>query len=78
MILFQITQVVLIEYFQTFDGGSAVTIFAPEDSETKKLNATLRERTQSRMGKSAGEKAQVVADDPGGCVRGFMSAAVGR
>ena len=41
MILFQITQVVLIELFPHFDGGSAITIFAHEDGETKKLNDTL-------------------------------------
>ena len=44
MFLFQLTQVVLIELFPNFDGGSAVTIYAPEDSETKKLNEKLREK----------------------------------
>ncbi|KAI0830812.1 ABC-2 type transporter-domain-containing protein [Trametes gibbosa] len=50
--LFQLTQVFLIEYFPQYDGGSAVTIYAQEDSETKKLNAVLQQRKASRKGKS--------------------------
>ncbi|KAI0375499.1 hypothetical protein BV20DRAFT_1073696 [Pilatotrama ljubarskyi] len=51
-LLFQLTQVLLIEYFPQYGGGSSVTIFAKEDSETKKLNARLQEHKAARKGKS--------------------------
>ena len=59
MILFQITQVVLIELFPHFDGGSAITIFAPEDGETKKLNDTLRERKTRKAQEKAARRGAI-------------------
>ncbi|KAI0673639.1 ABC-2 type transporter-domain-containing protein [Trametes maxima] len=53
--LFQLTQVLLIEYFPQYSGGSAVTIYAPEDAETKKLNAKLQDKKAARRGKSSKE-----------------------
>ena len=38
---------------QKYDGGSSVTIYAPEDAETKKLNAELQERKAARKGKAS-------------------------
>ena len=69
LILFQITQLVLIEYFPHFDGGSSITIYAPEDADTKKRNAILRERKERRTGKSVSEKAEIEKEEQGGCVR---------
>ena len=65
LFLFQLTQVVLIEYFPHFDGGSSVTIYAPEDNDTKKRNERLRERKERRRGKSKtiSEKASVAEED---------------
>ena len=69
LILFQITQLVLIEYFPHFDGGSSITIYAPEDADTKKRNAILRERKERRAGKSVSEKAEIEKEEQGGYVR---------
>ncbi|TBU62153.1 ABC-transporter [Dichomitus squalens] len=67
VIVFQLTQVFLIEWFPTFGGGSAVTIFAPEDSDTKKRNAVLRERKEARAArKRKGLSEQVDEDLNGG------------
>ena len=63
-LFFQITQVVLIELFPKFGSGSAVTIFARVDSETKKLNERLQERKACKAQRKVvgGEK---IADDQG-------------
>ncbi|KAI0660568.1 ABC-2 type transporter-domain-containing protein [Cubamyces menziesii] len=61
-LLFQLTQVLLIEYFPQYGGGSAVTIFAPEDSDTKKRNARLQERKAARKGKSAEEAESQISE----------------
>lgn len=68
MLLFQLTQVLLIEFFPHFDAGSTITIFAPEDSDTEKRNAILRERKEGRSTKSANEKASAKDEEDGGCV----------
>ncbi len=67
LILFQITQILLIEYFPHFDGGSSVTIYAPEDNDTKKRNARLRERREQRRGrgKTVSEKASIAEEKDG-------------
>ena len=46
--LFQLTQVLLMEFFPQFGGGSAVTIFAPESNDTKKRNAALQARKEAK------------------------------
>ncbi|RPD82151.1 hypothetical protein L226DRAFT_497300 [Lentinus tigrinus ALCF2SS1-7] len=67
LFLFQLTQVLLIEYFPHFDGGSSVTIYAPEDGDTKKRNARLLERKEQRQSKrkAINEKAAVDEDEEG-------------
>lgn len=65
-ILFQLTQVFLIEFFPHFDGGSSITIFAQEDAETRKRNAELLERKAARrqgQGKSEKEGAENAEED---------------
>lgn len=47
-LLFQLTQVLLMEFFPQFGGGSSVTIFAPEDHDTKKRNVVLQERKEEK------------------------------
>ncbi|OSD06180.1 hypothetical protein PYCCODRAFT_1384259 [Trametes coccinea BRFM310] len=68
--LFQLTQVLLVEYFPQYDGGSAVTIYVPEDSDTKKRNERLYERKAARRGKSA-EDADLSEKEQGGTTRRF-------
>ncbi|KAM5536016.1 hypothetical protein V8D89_010274 [Ganoderma adspersum] len=48
-LLFQLTQVLLMEFFPQFGGGSSVTIFAPEDHDTKKRNVALQERKEEKV-----------------------------
>ena len=68
-ILFQLTQVTLIEWFPHFGGGSSVTIYAPEDSDTKKRNAALRERKEAKVArKRKGFDEKVDEDLDGGYV----------
>ncbi|KAI8981169.1 ABC-2 type transporter-domain-containing protein [Trametes punicea] len=54
-LLFQITQVLLIEYFPRYDSESSVTIYAAADSDTTKRNARLQERKAARQPKSSKE-----------------------
>ena len=62
LIVFQVTQVVLIELFPNFDGGASVTLFAPENGETKKLNAKLRTRKAQKSEKKS-EKTPATSDE---------------
>ncbi|KAI0673630.1 ABC-2 type transporter-domain-containing protein [Trametes maxima] len=61
-VCFQLTQVFLIEYFPQYGGGSSVTVYVPEDSETKKLNTKLQDRKAARKGKSSKEKDEQTED----------------
>lgn len=47
-LLFQLTQVLLMEYYPQLGGGSSVTIFTPEDNDTKKRNAALQGRKEEK------------------------------
>lgn len=48
-IVFQITQLIALEYFPKYIGmGSGITIFAKETEESKKLNAELQARKANR------------------------------
>ena len=76
LIVFQITQLIALEFFpvrffffvtrqthfayfflypQQYTGGSAVSIFTPEDADTKQRNALLRERKENRALREKGE-----------------------
>ncbi|KAF8665434.1 hypothetical protein AX16_000453 [Volvariella volvacea WC 439] len=48
-ILFQLTQVFILEYFPQFGFGGGISIFSKENDETKKLNERLRERKAQRI-----------------------------
>lgn len=62
-LLFQATQVLLMEFFPQFGGGSAVTIFTPEDHDTKKRNAALRERKEVKAARRQKGLSEKVDDD---------------
>jgi len=47
-IVFQITQVIALEYFPRYGATLGVNTFAKEDAETKELNRIQRERKQKR------------------------------
>ncbi|EMD42318.1 hypothetical protein CERSUDRAFT_79900 [Gelatoporia subvermispora B] len=55
LILFQITQVLLIEYFPQFGGGGSAVIYAKETADNKARNAALQEHKAERRGKSKGD-----------------------
>ncbi|OSX66986.1 hypothetical protein POSPLADRAFT_1072131 [Postia placenta MAD-698-R-SB12] len=46
--LFQLTQVLLVEYYPQYFGSSGATVYAPEDDNLKALNAVLKERKAHR------------------------------
>ncbi|KAH7886334.1 pleiotropic drug resistance ABC transporter [Phlebopus sp. FC_14] len=48
LIFFLFTQLIAIEYFSPKMAGTSVYIYAKEDSETKELNAVLREKKEKR------------------------------
>ncbi|EPQ60137.1 hypothetical protein GLOTRDRAFT_67504 [Gloeophyllum trabeum ATCC 11539] len=60
-ILFQVTQVLAIEYWPQPAGGSAISVYAKEDKETKRLNERLRQRKAERAQKKA-EDEKLLAD----------------
>lgn len=47
-ILFQITQILALEFYPQYGLDLAINIFAKEDKETKKLNAELREKKEQK------------------------------
>ncbi|GBE77519.1 ABC-2 type transporter-domain-containing protein [Sparassis latifolia] len=54
--LFQLTQVLLAEFYTQFGSGSGATIFAKEDADMKARNAVLREKKEQRAGQSGADK----------------------
>ncbi|PCH34093.1 hypothetical protein WOLCODRAFT_87269 [Wolfiporia cocos MD-104 SS10] len=50
--LFQLTQVLLAEYFPRYHGNAGVTVYAKEDAELKERNVALKARKAQREGKS--------------------------
>ncbi|KAJ7103152.1 ABC-2 type transporter-domain-containing protein [Mycena belliarum] len=58
LILFQITQILSLEYFPQYDQDLSVNIFAKEDKDAKKRNEILRARKAERKGKT---RAQIEA-----------------
>ncbi|OCH88753.1 hypothetical protein OBBRIDRAFT_820018 [Obba rivulosa] len=55
LILFQITQVLLIEYFPKFGGGSSAVVYAKETADNKDLNASLQGRKAKRRTNANGD-----------------------
>ncbi|EJC98670.1 uncharacterized protein FOMMEDRAFT_170902 [Fomitiporia mediterranea MF3/22] len=55
-VVFQITQLIALEYFPRYTGVSSVTIFAKENAETKKLNEELHKRKENRALREKGEE----------------------
>ncbi|KAJ7687385.1 ABC-2 type transporter-domain-containing protein [Mycena rosella] len=51
MIVFQLSQVLSLEFFPQYDQNLTVQIFARENNDTKKRNEVLRERKAERKGK---------------------------
>ncbi|KAJ7596495.1 ABC-2 type transporter-domain-containing protein [Mycena floridula] len=47
-ILFQITQMLALEYYPQYTGSLSISLFAKEDADAKKRNAILRERKLRR------------------------------
>ncbi|KAI0945373.1 hypothetical protein AcW1_001611 [Taiwanofungus camphoratus] len=59
-VVFQITQVLLVEYFPQYNGSSGATVFAKENADSKARNAALRERKARR---DQGSKVTVEVED---------------
>ncbi|THH33132.1 hypothetical protein EUX98_g1017 [Antrodiella citrinella] len=57
-LLFQLTQVLLIEYYPQYGGSGAVVVYAQENTETKKRNAVLQERKTLKNDTDSDEKGQ--------------------
>ncbi|KAJ7135007.1 ABC-2 type transporter-domain-containing protein [Mycena crocata] len=51
MLVFQLTQVLSLEFFPQYDQNLTVAIYAKEDNDTKKRNEVLRARKAERKGK---------------------------
>ncbi|KAH7930451.1 hypothetical protein BV22DRAFT_1028421 [Leucogyrophana mollusca] len=58
VIFFQVTQIVVIEYFRPKPPGSSVYIYAKEDADAKKRNTVLREKKAQR-----GEKEKAIEEE---------------
>jgi ABC-type glutathione transport system ATPase component len=66
----QLTNILTLVYLQKYSGGSSVTIYAPEDAETKELNAVLHERKENR---ALREKKESEVDDEKPASKDFSS-----
>ncbi|KAJ6601432.1 ABC-2 type transporter-domain-containing protein [Mycena vulgaris] len=55
MLVFQLSQILSLEFFPQYDQNLTVQIFAKENSETKKLNSRLKDRKAERKGKTHAE-----------------------
>ncbi|KAF5312934.1 hypothetical protein D9619_002752 [Psilocybe cf. subviscida] len=60
-IFFQLTQILALEFYPQYGAELSFSIFAKESEETKRLNATLKER---RNNKELNEKRSSVAEKP--------------
>ncbi|TFK56519.1 hypothetical protein OE88DRAFT_1649845 [Heliocybe sulcata] len=59
LILFQVTQVLAMEYWPQYSGGTSVSVFAKEDADTRRRNEVLRERKAKRTQQNIdGEKTE--------------------
>ncbi|KAF7347495.1 Pleiotropic drug resistance ABC transporter protein [Mycena venus] len=70
MLLFQLSQIISLEYFPAYDQNLSVQIFAKEDNDTKKRNEALRARKAEKKG-----KAHVKSVEPLKTEKGTVSAA---
>ncbi|KAI5119991.1 hypothetical protein M0805_004434 [Coniferiporia weirii] len=59
-VIFQITQLIALEYFPQYTASSSITIFAKENADSKEKNERLRERRENRNVRG---KEQFVADE---------------
>ncbi|KAJ7610902.1 ABC-2 type transporter-domain-containing protein [Roridomyces roridus] len=64
-IVFQATQIIALEYFPQYNGGSAIAIYAKENKDTKERNEILRARKAERRGKSQAELKDVQKEEKG-------------